>query len=68
MSDEDVFVDGEPENCPECDGDLEQVGDHGQMQCDETHAHQYTWASYELTNGETVSQLLRGNQVFACDD
>jgi|GEM_PF-5304295 len=65
MTDADVFVDGRPENCPECDGDLEQQGKHGQMQCTDTREHQYTWASYELASGAVRHELLSGNKIHA---
>jgi len=64
-SSESVFVHERPENCPECNGDLEPQGDHGQMQCDETREHQYTWATYESVDGELVHELVSGNEVFA---
>jgi len=65
MTDADVFVDGRPQNCPECDGNLEHQGAHGQMQCDQTKAHQYTWATYQTVDGELVHELVSGNEVLA---
>lgn len=64
-ADQDVFVGEQPENCPECEGDLELQGKHGQMQCTENRDHQFTWASYELASGAVRHELVSGNKIHA---